>query len=1091
MSTTDFDKFLATRPQLVRDSTPLPGLCHCPDRYSVDDRPILVRHSVCDNTPDSYAWVDLSNEGGPLMRSVDLDALAAWIPSPPPAPSLDPGLAVFVIRRMLALGFHLVRLHAGTKKPVGAGWNDPARTAALTEEEALVHVLEGGNLGVLLGPSNLIVVDAENLAAVQALKAAGLHPVLITAKGTLPVLCDPRIDKRGGGHAWLRVPESHRGRRLSNIPQAKVADGGLIDVLAAPGSMAVVPPTALIAAGGHRYVADGGHQVWHAEDVADAPEWLFDPAVECPAGLESLHGGLAERVRERGPVSESAAELSSDLDAVPWAEVLALDPQARLEDWGDEDPECGCTEVHFRGATHRRSAWLHECDRGTYAHFVSDTAMAALGLSQRTVSKAQLAGTLLGVPATGAGFRAVAKRLGVELSGPSLSFADQLDTLAEVYDEHVADPELCTGTVVIPDPSEAPEPVTYRMPDGEGGERVETRWRTSKWVAVPATAERWTVEADAMRTLARQLRGEQLAEGAVLIGADSVVGAPVQAVPTAEGEIVAPDNVVPLRVLPGGAGAQEPDNGEDDDDGDTDAPPAERVLDVVVREYRGVSPVEGQLMRYPMPEIPAHVKAVQGARTEWRKVRPPIANRHTEKHVQHEWIFSATPGLSQVAAAADARAVARWGMLASLLPRVAARIPATVRLIPSGAEPDDLPATPTTQGTAINVYSVAVSPPSSGKTVSLTGAAGLIPNVRTLPPGTGEGVLKEFPRVSPDDDDDDGEVPKIGQPGEDLSSLLLETDEIDIFVGEMMRQGSKTSGWYRSMWMGGEIGNTVSGADRRSFIAAHTYRFGILLGAQPDTLAPLFAETGRGTPQRFIWLPAQQSVKRGSYPERLQIPDINWMGTGPSMIPDMSGEKAPVWVYPPAAAEEAILRDTIAGATANPTEAPSLADPAGSIAANHATLNQLKICVLLAALDGLTQPQDVHWHCAGAIMAVRREMIYDLVAESKKVRAEAARALGDMNGLTQAAALASREAERAYHVQRCADAILRALVRDIENGAGPRTHAQAIKALDGHKRRGGFSDQQLFGADALAKVLGDERVFNSGTHVHFIGGRAA
>ncbi|WP_459980064.1 hypothetical protein, partial [Mycobacterium avium] len=116
--------------------------------------------------------------------------------------------------------------------------------------------------------------------------------------------------------------------------------------------------------------------------------------------------------------------------------------------------------------------------------------------------------------------------------------------------------------------------------------------------------------------------------------------------------------------------------------------------------------------------------------------------------------------------------------------------------------------------------------------------------------------------------------------------------------------------------------------------------------------------------------------------------------------------------------------------------------------------------MLLAALDGLTQPQDVHWHCAGAIMAVRREMIYDLVAESKKVRAEAARALGDMNGLTQAAALASREAERAYHVQRCADAILRALVRDIENGAGPRTHAQAIKALDGHKRRGGFSDQQ-------------------------------
>ncbi|EUA41560.1 hypothetical protein I549_0229 [Mycobacterium avium subsp. avium 2285 (R)] len=50
MSTT-FEAFLAARPQLVRDSTPLPGLCHCPERYSVDDRPILVRHSVCDDTP--------------------------------------------------------------------------------------------------------------------------------------------------------------------------------------------------------------------------------------------------------------------------------------------------------------------------------------------------------------------------------------------------------------------------------------------------------------------------------------------------------------------------------------------------------------------------------------------------------------------------------------------------------------------------------------------------------------------------------------------------------------------------------------------------------------------------------------------------------------------------------------------------------------------------------------------------------------------------------------------------------------------------------------------------------------------------------
>lgn len=1087
-----FAEFLAERPQLVRDGTPLPGLCRCPDRYSVEDRPLLVRHTVCDNTPGTFAWIDLTNEGGPLMRSVDLGALTGWIPVPPPAPALDPGIAVFAIGRMIALGFHLVRLHSGTKRPIGVDWNDPAVTPALTAEEALAHVLAGGNLGVLLGPSNLVVIDAENHTAVQALLAAGLRPVLFTAKGMNPVQCDPRYDKRGGGHVWLRVPEGHRGKRLTNIPQAKVGDGGLIDVLAAPGSMAVVPPTALIAAGGHQYAVDGGHPVWHTEEPADAPEWLFDRTAPCPGGLETMHGGLTARVKENsGPVSESAAELSSELDAVPWSAVLALDPQARLEDWGDEDPECGCPEIHFRGATHRRSGWLHACERGHYAHFVSDTAMAALGLDQRTVSKAQLAAALLKVPATGAGFHAVAQRLGVTLPSPLGGFVEATDRYAEKIEDQLRD-----GSA----PSEYLVPVRHN----------ETVYLTK----VTVDREHWIRVAAQCRSAAVTMRGRTPAmpqAGGEVFGLGRVLGAEAETpTPPASdpAEPILPVSdpaepntaaaAVPPTAAPGGAQATaDSDTGGDADDGDEDGDddaPRERVLDKVVREYRGTSPVDGQLMRYPMPPVPDHVPAVQGARTEWRKVLPPIANRHTEKHVQHEWIFTATPGLSQVAAAADARAVARWGMLASLLPRVAAKIPATVRLIPSGAELADLPTGPTTQGTAINVYCVAVSPPSSGKTVSLIAASGLMPGVRTLPPGTGEGVLKEFPKVSPDGDDGDVSdgAPAFGAPGEDLSSLLLETDEIDVFVGEMMRQGSKTSGWYRSMWMGGEIGNTASGADRRSFIAAHTYRFGILLGAQPDALAPMFGETGRGTPQRFIWLPAQKSVKRGTYPERLQVAEVHWFNGNPSMIPDTGAPKAPVWVVPPAAAEEALLMDAIAGATANPTEAPSAADPAASIASNHATLNQLKISVLLATLDGLTQPQDVHWYCAGAIMAVRRAMIYDLVEESRKVRREAARVRGEENGLTQHAANAARDAQAGYHVQRCASTIIRALVRDMEQGLEPRTYREAIKALGGRKRRGAtHSDQQLYGETALAAVKADERVFDSGTHVHFIGGKAA
>ncbi|MBX8688111.1 hypothetical protein GO011_11805 [Mycobacterium sp. 20091114027_K0903767] len=85
-----FAAFLAERPQLVRDGTPLPGLCRCPDRYSVEDRPLLVRHTVCGNAPGTFAWIDLTNEGGPLMRSVDLGALTGWIPVQPPHPRWTP-----------------------------------------------------------------------------------------------------------------------------------------------------------------------------------------------------------------------------------------------------------------------------------------------------------------------------------------------------------------------------------------------------------------------------------------------------------------------------------------------------------------------------------------------------------------------------------------------------------------------------------------------------------------------------------------------------------------------------------------------------------------------------------------------------------------------------------------------------------------------------------------------------------------------------------------------------------------------------------------------------------------------------------------
>ncbi|SIN36522.1 bifunctional DNA primase/polymerase [Mycobacteroides abscessus] len=1063
-----FEAFLAARPQLVRDSTPLPGLCHCPDRYSVDDRPIVIRHTVCDNTPGSYSWVDLGNEGGPLMRSVDLEALAAWIPAPPPAPSLDPGLAVFVIRRMLALGFHLVRLHAGTKKPIGAGWNDPARTPALTEEEALAHVLEGGNLGVLLGPSNLIVVDAENRVAVKALIAAGLQPVLITAKGSVPVLCDPRIDKRGGAHVWLRVPEQHRGKRLTNIPQAKVGDGGLIDVLAAPGSMAVVPPTALIAAGGHRYVADGGHQVWHAEDVADAPEWLFDPTVGCPAGLESLHGGLAEKVRERGPVSESAAELSSDLDEVPWAEVLALDPQARLEDWGDEDPECGCTEVHFRGATHRRSAWLHECGRGTYAHFVSDTAMAALGLSQRTVSKAQLAAALLGVPSTGAGFRAVAKRLGVDLGDRSLSFADQLDAAADVFEDRAADPAQCTGTVSRPDPAAVPELVSVV-------EGVQTS-RTRGEVTVPATADFWRGEASGMRSLALLLRGEHHhAEGAVLIGAGSVVGAPVQADPS---EPIDAETVeLPSQAEP-----------------TTDTAPVGD--DVVVDETIAASSSPSTAL--------AVDDAIQGEVVEdwedgdqamWRRHREIEAELRGERDPDTDRWTGMVPCLGRMASIAESRGIYLLGFVEACLPRVSARVPANVLLTPRADGIREK-----AEGVGMGYNSILLGPPATGKTTTQTAAAGAVPlpqGIRQCATGSAEGVIKKARSVGRD-----------GEQKVHAVSVYVETDEIKSQLKDLKRDGSMYSAFINSAFFGGTmVGMAASEASRNADIPAHSTRFGQQIGAQPQLCGPLLDDAGSGLTARFSWAftgSVDESALGPLYGRAVPalLPDgLPWdpptgipFGfrpySGPAAAAD--DDEVPVheieniealpaeWIVVPRDPEEVAAARAESARRSRRTRAALTEDRENGRTSGHDFVRIEKTAALLAFMDGIKQPTKKYVAAAKLLAEATALAAAEAKVQSDSEDEAKARRGGHLRGIEHLHGNAVAKQEGVDAVEAAADALYAKLTRPV---SGVLVKGKLAKGFGGSASYGDLTaaksvrpEHRPFREAGIALLIQQERI---------------
>lgn len=746
--------------------------------------------------------------------------------------------------------------------------------------------------------------------------------------------------------------------------------------------------------------------------VADAPVRPFQ--LGCPPELAPLHGILAPRTAfERMEASARSQELTDRIDEISWDAWLAGDTS--LVPTREVD-SCGCEIRHWRGADNLKSVTLHDgCAKSGYgAHIWSGTMIGLLQLGGDHLSRLQLSAAVRGISE-----REAAAAVGIELGGGR-------EELAPVRPEHYDhDAEMLDR---MGQPARAAvmrqAAVAFRnlYPELADNSQIGLHSRIAGGVPPPPKRPEELPAAAAETGPPRPLA--PAAVPSLGVGPDSASEHP-RTQPNSEGDCAANPNTREIRRFPNTAFAQMP------------------------------TPAKDEIYEYPFPPTPAHVTAVHGARTAFADMLPPLANRQLADTVEHEWIFSATPGLSQVAAAADAHGLSRWGMLGALLPRVAAHIPATVRLVPAGAAmPDDN--TPTASGTSLNLYSVLVGPPASGKSVTLAAADALVPNVRMIPPGTGEGILKLFPQAGGGDGEsaEHADLPAIGgvDDGYDLESLLLSSDEIDVFVGEMARQGSKTTAYYRSMWMGGDIGNVTSARERHSMVAAHTYRFGIRLGAQPETVAALFDEGGRGTPQRFLWLGAQRMPARGGrYPERLAIAPVYWFGGAPSMLPATGEPHPPVWIIPPPAARQYMKDEEWRSATANPLspsggydeDAAEPRDLAESITQSHAVLQRLKISAVLAVLDGLNQPQDTHWFASEAIMEVRKRVVRELVAVAEATHLTRAIKQAREHGKMRVHADAAGGAELQ---ERTADARAAVLVAaDNLNGRGePITHMSML-----------------------------------------------
>jgi hypothetical protein len=96
--------------------------------------------------------------------------------------------------------------------------------------------------------------------------------------------------------------------------------------------------------------------------------------------------------------------------------------------------------------------------------------------------------------------------------------------------------------------------------------------------------------------------------------------------------------------------------------------------------------------------------------------------------------------------------------------------------------------------------------------------------------------------------------------------------------------GIGTGATIRTAWTGGLLGGSYLAANSQAQVKSHSYRLGLLIGAQPLKVGELLngTERGAGTPQRFLWMVANTD------------PDL----TRATLPPDPGGLDYVPWQHP-------------------------------------------------------------------------------------------------------------------------------------------------------------------------------------------------
>ncbi|MEU9405068.1 hypothetical protein AB0E08_05070 [Streptomyces sp. NPDC048281] len=297
---------------------------------------------------------------------------------------------------------------------------------------------------------------------------------------------------------------------------------------------------------------------------------------------------------------------------------------------------------------------------------------------------------------------------------------------------------------------------------------------------------------------------------------------------------------------------------------------------------------------------------------------------------------------------------------------------------------------------SLNLFGGLIGPSGIGKSTGMEVADRLMPApqgldfIDGLPIGSGEGIAEMFIDTV---DEETGEIRK-GRGGTETPvtrkvrkqvrhNAFLYIDEGATITHLMKeRSGSTLGETLRSAAVGQTLGQTNASKESSRYIPKGSYSLGLLVGFQPETVAPLFEEVAEGTPQRFVWV----QVTDPSIPDRAPA----WPGELEAWHDAITAPAGDETSSPVLISFDQAIKDEL--------RAADLAKVRGQVPAeelnpldSHAPLMRVKLSSLLALLAGRRHVNAEDWRLANLLWeasCATRDAVLEYSAAQRRAEQE-------------------------------------------------------------------------------------------------------